>query len=561
MALIRGIVEDGDANWSELASDANSWPQIEDNREKTILERILNTHSEKISRELSILRWLDTKNLDATFAKHMFGISGFRKLKHRSILHEQSHGMLRLHDLTKLCLQSTCKTNDNSQEIKTGFLNFFRERLNTADFHFQRSLHTCKNKIVDLVENSKVLPDLTHYLYFLLDAVEINPEVLNKVAKIKIYDNLNSIIAIHAILESREKLIFNSRREGAKTPHYDNLTIDEISTSLNSAKLEPELSHILLHHQGKSFRRIGKITESLSAFEAALKFKPNAHHTRLQIARFCSRSDRQKAERYLEQIITDYLHAPETVAITVLFSAIVEVCRLRGGYEIFLEKIEDFRNIIIEIVSLAQAEGFSQPYEVIAALGRNVYYRDPDLVLELFNNSNLPDTDLNYSKIKHFDVAECLKNVGKATLQKEPPHQDPSKLFDLAVQYYNKVETDNDFQLTMMAEGALLANKADLSVSLLKRIPTDKWNCHTHHRMAQSLENLKKFDKALIEINKSLSSCDNEKYLSAFHDRKGEILYKFGKESAAVKSWKEAIKFCNNDKFIAKLNEKIKLLT
>jgi len=461
--------------------------------------------------------------------------------------------MLKLHDLTNLCIQSTCTTNDSGNEIEKRFLDFFLARLDAADFHFQRSLHTCKNKIINLVENSKVLPDLIHYLYFLLDAVEINHEILTEVAEIKINDNLNSAIAIHAILESREKLIFNSRREGTETPHYDALTIDEISISLKSFKLKNELSHVLLHHQGKSLRRIGKITESLSAFEGALKFEPNAHHTRLQIARFCGRSDRKKAERYLEQIITDYIQDPETVAITVLLSAIVEVCRLRGGYEIFLEKIENFRNIIIEIVSLAQAEGFSQPYEVISSLGRNVYYKDPDLVLELFKNSNLPDTNLDYTKIKHFDVAECLKNVGKAALQKENPQQDPLQLFNLAIQYYNKVETNNQFQLTMMAEGALLANKADLAISFLKCIPSDKWNCHIHHRMAQSLEALKRFSEAITEIGTSISSCEDEKYLSAFHDRKAEILYKLGEKTAAISSWEDAIKYCNSDKFIATL--------
>ncbi len=39
---------------------------------------------------------------------------------------------------------------------------------------------------------------------------------------------------------------------------------------------------------------------------------------------------------------------------------------------------------------------------------------------------------------------------------------------------------------------------------------------------------------------------------------KAEILHKQGEESAAIKSWEEAIKVCNNDKFITEIKEKMK---
>jgi len=555
MALIRGVIQDGDAEWSELSSDASVWLQIEDNREKTILDRLLSEHNKNIKTELDILSWLKIKDIDSALAKHMFGIAGLRKLKRRSLLQDQSHGMLKLHDLTFLCVQSLNKDEDG--KIIDKFLKFFEERIEIADFHFQRSLHICKSKIKCLANSVPTQPDLIHYLYFLLEINEIDTEVLNKIAESNLADHINSKISINAIIEAREKILFKSRSQGSDENQYDQTTISEINSILETTNLDDNVAHILLHHQGKCYRRVSNHKMSVVAFEAALKYDSNANHTRLQIARFYQRENPAKSAYHLDRIIKNYINDPKSVATTVLLASIIEIFRLRDGYGTFLKKIDNLKKLIIEIVGQAQAEGFSQPYEVVASLGRNIYYTDPEFVLDLYNSTNIHDIDISDKNVKHFDVAECIKNVGKASAQINHPRFNPSELYKLAMKYYSKVNTDNHFRLTMMAEGALLAQQPEISIKHLKKIPMEKWNCHIHHRMAQALEAKGDLDNALFEIEKSISTCKDQKYLSAFYDRKAEILNKLGDNTRALKNWKKAVDYCDHDKFKNEILKKI----
>ena len=546
MSIIRDMIANGDTTMRDVALSAQEWTNFEDDREHRILERVLGAHAVSVQGELVAIKWLGTKTLDNELAKQLIGFEGVRKLRKRSLLHDHGFGLLRMHDLVSLCLRNWQGIPDE-ETLRESFLGFFADRLEIADFHFQRALHTCSEKIVILCGNGSAVPDMPHYLYLLLDLFKKDIRLVSELSDKDLRDCTDDRVALQCIFEARE--VWRHMNPGDRhAVELDEMTVAQVQ-ALQDLSLTDLTKHVLFHHQGKAYRRLKRELDAVQSFKKALELCPEAMHTHLQLARHTK--DDEKAA-HLRAIIKAYNDKPESVAITVVLEAVVQTAR--SDISSVMEQ-NDFLKFAVDVICASQAEGYGQPFEALGSVSRMLWYRTPDALVTLAGRLSLPPDD-SLARIDPktvFGVAETMKNVAKAL--REQKHETKSnEWMRLAEPYYNRITTQNGFQATMVSEYWVLRGDAPRALSILSGVqntPKER-NAHYYHRRAQAHSLNGDEPLALADIDRALGGAE-DRYLAAFLDCKAEILLKAGDRPAAKATWQEALRHCDNGKFRDKI--------
>jgi len=547
MAIIRGLVADGDASLQEIAGDSVNWPSYEDPyTQRLILNRLFQQHETVVGDELATARWLRAKVLDGKLATAVFGISGVAKLRRRSLLTDGGHGLLRFHDTVFLCIDSWLGKADE-QSLLQRFLAFFDQRLYVADYHFQRALHTCRAKITDLIRQVPVEPGLLHYLYLLLDLPEKNPVIVEQLAKARLSDHVDNQTAIECIIEAREtwrQLCVT----GTDPNQFDVKTVDEVD-KLEGADLRDLTRHTLLHHRGKAYRRLGQKDDARTSFDRALAICPSAPHTRLQLARLTAGVEQAE---HLRAIMEQFRSDENSVAITVVLAAIESAGTLKDITTVMPE--DAFLSLALEAIAKAQCEGYGQPFATLAIISRALWYKAPSSLMDIVNRLVLPPPNVLDSRTA-FGVAETMKNFSKAALG-SGSHEKGQKWLLCAEPYYEKSDRNRQYVATMVAEYWVLREDGNRALDVLAGVPKTDQNAFFFHRRAQAHALTGNTSVALLDIDSAIAMAE-PKYRAAFLDRKGEILLQAQKQDQARQCWQEAMACCNNDKFKADIQKKL----
>jgi len=323
LAIIRDTIKSENVKLIDIINDITPLVQYEDDVSKeTLLKRVLLSKSTGLEDYLKVLKWLNVKIFDIDFLRHIIGIGGVKKLKQRSLLKEEDNELLVMHDMIALCVQGL----DNTEDFEAKMFTYFAERVDCANYHFQRSLHLNAKKIVYLVSNSERKPDILHYLYFLLDVGGKDIDIIATIAQMRLADYVDNVIAMEVIIEAREKYrYFESLKE--ELNKYDQSTIDEIEEIMISNDFDIVTMHKLFHHQGKAYKRLKQDEEALGSFIKALELDINALHTRLQISRLVDKDDKVP---HIKHIFSSYIGAPSEVALTVILATIEEAGKLKN---------------------------------------------------------------------------------------------------------------------------------------------------------------------------------------------------------------------------------------
>jgi len=552
LAIIRDAVREGGVSWEVIINDLPNIPNYEDANHETILQRILLNHSVGASDELKTLRLLGAVVLDAKLALSVLGVAGLPKLLRRSLLRKDARGICRMHDLVHTCLRHFDGGNISENEVAARLKQFFAANWETGSYHFHRSLQIHAATIQSWVNLEAPEPSLESYLFLLAESISKPTQLLEALRGRAIEAFPNQREACLSIVEAIEMRYQNEMVEAEKERILDE-GINNITTGVAKAT-DPRLTTDLLHHRGKLFLWRKKADEAVKDFSAVLARDPQYFQSHLQMARLKAQTQDPSCSEHVESILSAFAAEQESVSITLALAAFTELEK-RANQNLREKWLVADPSRFSEAISLAVAEGFSQPYRTLGRLSRYIFYPHPQVLLTLAELVSFPPPAAAKDR-ECFEIAECMKSVGKACLDERGDDWGHKQWCERALEFYQKTANPNEFQSTMQAECLIRLKRFDEALSCLDSIANVSNQAHWWHRRAQALLGLGKEEDALVAINRTLGANQDERYLSAFLQVKAQIEAALGL-ATAVTTLEEAVSKVNNEKFKAALEAEL----
>lgn len=541
LAILRDTVDETGTTWDAIIADIKTNLAIYESRDhQTILDRILVRHSAGIVDELLILKWLGTPLLDSEFAESVLGIAGVAKLRRRSILRPAGMGQLKIHDLIVECLKHFSVAGSPGLSPSDRFWSYFRGTWEVSPYHFQRALHLHRKQIAAACDPKLPQPDLPAYLALLLEDCPLTPEGVARLAATDMRLYLRDRAALGAIIEAVERRI-KLAGGGWENESLLRDAIQQLSEALSLAT-EPVIRADLLHHRGKFRHWLKDGPGAISDFTAVLELFPDHWAALVQLARV--KADRSAGD-YLKRIIDAFEKSPATIPTTIILAALNEL----GSSVHAPLRTEVVRNRIAVVqtaISLSLVAGYSQPYRMLGRLGRHIFFPHPDVLLQLAGAVTFPPVEIATND-EVFDIAECLKCIGKAHREAQAEPDVVHSWWRQAIQYYERVPSPNGFQLTMYGECCMLLRDFSGANQLLERVPNANREAHWWHRKAQVLLGLGQADEGLAALEHSFADPKAATYLGTFLQTKARILAAKG-DPTCVESARLAFSLVNDEK-------------
>lgn len=517
LAVLRDtICEQTGLTWPVLLDDIHdNLGRYETPRNETVIIRILGRHQAGIVTELHLLRWLDSSLLDARFIEQFLGIAGTQKLFRRSIIKPADRAYVRLHDLIRICLNRFDTPPPAGFDPAMPFWDYFRKNWEASPYHFQRSLHLHRSKVEATINPDRPVPGLQAYLCLLLRSEAISSVGLDFLAASPLELHLVDLIATGCIIEAIE-------RQWQRDDNNARLQagIDRITVALSTALSVP-LRLDLLHHRGKFHRWLRQWTEAQGDFESVLAMDSRRWPARLQLARILRGGKKPGATDHLRAIYDAFEADEYSVPSTVILAALTEL-----GFDDHRVFRTDFLqrrlDLLKRAVALSLVEGFSQPYQVLGRIGRHLSYTQPRVLIELVAEVGFPLPG-EAVPFERFEIAECLKVVGKAHGEENSDPSIKRRWCNRALEYYERVANPNHYQLTMYAECCMLVEDFRRADGLLNQVSIADRGPHWWHRLAQAKRGQIELDDALKAVTEALGTLTEERYRSAFLLERAEI--------------------------------------
>lgn len=516
LAILRDTVDELGASWASVIADIRDNLALYESRDhQTILDRILTKHCSGIVDELHVLKWLAAPLLEAQFAEHVMGLAGLAKLRRRSILRPVGLGMFKLHDLLLQCLKHFGVTGSRGLNPEARFWEYFEDTWEKSPSHFQRSLHLHRESIVASVDRDDPEPGLPGYLTLLLEDCPLSERGIAKLAAQDMRAHLPNRAALGAIVEAAEWCI-RLGGDGEKEQLLRE-AIRRLTEAIERAS-DPVIRADLFHHRGKFHHWLGARDEAIADYQAVLDLFPDNWAALLQMARVQAK---QQAGTYLKRVIDAYEHAPAEVPSTIILAALNELGNPAHS-ALRTEIITTRVKVIQTAISSSLVTGYSQPYRMLGRLGRHLAFPHPDVLLQIAGAVTFPPVE-HAKNEEVFDIAECLKSIGKAHREESGDANAHQSWCRQAIPYYERLSSPNGFRLTMHAECLNLLQDFTAADNVLGRAPAAEREGHWWHRKAQTLLGLGKTEEALSALTHSFGDIKAASFLGTFLQTRAKI--------------------------------------
>ncbi|TDU68131.1 hypothetical protein EI77_03248 [Prosthecobacter fusiformis] len=555
LAIIRDTVRELGIKWQAIVNDLSNIPIYEGPNQETILQRILLNHSDGIANDLRALRWLNSLSFDVEMALTVLGPSGISKLIRRSLLKKSAGGMCIIHDLVFACLQHFNAGDISDSEVETKFKAFLIASWETGSYHFHRTLQIHSDKIECWVNPGKPIPSAEAYFFLLSERISKSIDFLEKLRNWPLISLDANREARLSVIESIEKRYWDEPDENVRK-----LILSDGIQNYNEAlskKAQTLTRSDLIHHRGKLLFWNGDFDAAASDFEEVLRFDSKAFHAHLQLARIKERKRDSGCVAHITKILEAFANAQEDVAITIVLAAFSELAKI--SYKPIKDQyLASRRDLLGEAIRLAAAEGFSQPYRALGQIGRLVFYRNPQRVIEMAEIVTFPPA-INAKRSECFNIAEFIKCIVKAHSESGSPTFVCETWFEQAIAYYDRTPYPNEYHLTSKADCLIRLQRFQEALDTLNGCSKAANQAHWWHRHAQALFGLEKNHDALASIEEALRATTNGQYSSAFLQVKARIEASIGNRSA-VDTLSHAVAECSDDKFRAALQAELESL-
>ncbi len=554
LAVLRDTVALGECTWTQLADDLGSVAAFEYPASgRSVISHILGRHATALQYELQVLKWLGARTIDDQLLRSMVGLHGCLNLRRRSFLNAATGGLFGVHEIMLSCLGALPLEPSLAERGEAAFWEYFARNWPTRPYHFRRSLQLHSGKVADWVTAHSPSPTIQEYVWLLIDADSKDPDRIAVLQQIPLDANAGNSLVLACIIEALEwasRLASGEEGKRAVTEgavRAIDSALPHVTESVSWANLS--------HHRGKLLRHLHRDTDAIHAFEAAISRNSKSYQSDLQIARIAAKqTDYKKAQTHIRRIITAYGDEPESVPITVVLAAFAEMA-IKGNADVRSEFIIRNPDVLSCAIQQSNVEGFSQPYNTVARLGRQLYWDNPGLLVALCSILNMPGP-LSIGPKEAFDVAECLKTSAKA--QKELGAEDAAVKRSLtgAEPYYAAATLDSRFQTVMYSEWLILMDRYEDAVRTLESIPHAERDVFANHRLAQALLGSGKPQDAHGAIVEAISKCSDKTYMSAFLEVRADVEQALS-DRASAETLRQAIRECQNPKYRAALESKL----
>jgi len=497
------LIRSNELTWKAIPKELDHITGSEDEKKHVFYNRLFKNHINSLGKELTLLKWAGSKELEYSFLENMIGHTGIRKLKARDFFNIYNKTIYTLHDIVfKSLVQSEIVVNDKPLEEK--FQKILEKAYHSFNPDYYRMIHVHKDLIENILKAGN-LEGIYSYSYLLACNLDTFEEGLirtyeNGLLK-NLFENYNSTqyFTLMSWIEMTEIKYRILKREGrAKANEFLEKIVTELSQYLDDANnLPKDVLMDVMNHFGKFQRNIGQNKAAIITFEHLLKLEPGFCAAKFHLAKLLRNDDKPRARLYLTEIINAYGKDQE-VSPTIVLASFKEFKVYREFDDLFLNKfIDDFRDLI----SQTMVSKFDLPYEVLGALSSKIGFNYPDKIIALAESLPIPsENSLENNTL--FDVGQIYYNTAKAykdlgNITKGAEYADQSLAF------YSRLKRPTDFHLRFIAESYLLKGEARLALEHLDKVtqPGELWTSYTRAK-AQRMAN--EYNEALATINHCL---------------------------------------------------------
>lgn len=550
VTMICSMLKDKVFSLQDILEDG-ALQELEDDRNKRLSERIIGKIYERYKEDLNLLAYMNSLTIASEYIGSAIGKIHLKYLLEYSILQQTDAYSYKLHQVILDAIKY---------------------------FHQQPNLSNVTEKLTDYLDKKNRLKDIHFFTLFhnngtYIDKIYKEPDTTEEQRKIILYsqlqaagtfNNANKYIALlnHLSLHPAEFLydclLFAEQNEielsttsKGEFKEKAKVMITKMNEVLEQASKE-DIKFELLHHIGKLYMKVRDNERAKEFFLKALKLRPMAFATLLQLAKsyhFSKPSDTEKAKEYVSKILDEFeqgASVPLTIKLAC-YSGFLSKKSYQDLTKKYVEdKFEEFSKVIME--SLMSFDNQAVP--TLGTFAFSLSYKKPDfmrLALQALQEPPSVDSDKSYIQAyANLKAAEYKLEEDKDTIKAKTLLASAKEYYGLLDLDNNEGESHKDYPRKRYLE--LLMDAGELEDALkFSQYFDDKENQFYCQDMAKLYQMLKDYGKALGYIDKAIGQADDNGYKSSFLWNKANILHDM-EDSSCLKVLQDAIGMREEDK-------------
>lgn len=542
LSLMNAAANDG-TSWEDLEDDCERVGEFEDTRYQRLTDRLLRRFEQSLSQELSVFRWLGSKEAYRPLLRALIGAVGIRKHISHSLIAPSRQSVVRLHDVIHAALESANWIPGEAGSLFTDDVEqFLITAANSPTIDLRAAATVMRSKLLALVQAGQRRPA---FIYALL--LDWSPEELDRAIVDDPEHTLKGLeTSGRPVSPIETALVFETieciyRSDKATKPFNEALEglrnrIDLYERIAALPGLNTLQTTEIVHHKGKSLALVGQLEEANVCFETVLKGPHPLYESRLQLVKVFNRLKRRpEAIAQAVEVMNAAAADPHAVSNSVTLATI---CAVPSGPE--RDKfMETYADVAEREILIAGDVGLAQAFESFVAVSRSWRYRDPERFKRVWSALELPTpTDDG----QRFVLAELFQNASYA-------HPDQkTALMDRALTLYSEIKNLTDFQRQQYANALVEATKYGDALNILSQI--EKPTPWSHYYRSIALLNTNEARDALTSIELAITELPEKSsnFRSSFLAHRFDVRMALG-EPGAIDDLHQAIAQCTSDQY------------
>ncbi|MGR3992076.1 tetratricopeptide repeat protein [Pseudomonas sp. 1121_17] len=563
LATARSVIESQGIERDEFYEDVLASPEVlSGNDGVSILRGILRRLN---GAPLAALEKIANSGLamhDGGFLNHFIRNVPKSELQKLAFLSPASvPGVLVVHDLVCQAVRTADSSKDMVSEVER-YIDKLQGEMSPSAL---RQIHLSRAQL--LAEHNRRgerAPDWL--LYALLQIEETKHEVFGSYASKPIIPD-GSLAALMATIDAREQYAYTLNHQDR--PNFYAVCAKEYEHALGNAVGRNEAE--LLHHLGKTYRRLGKVDQALSTFEQLLELEPTWHATHGQIAHLGTQYEatpqaKAAGQRSLHRLVTQMLDDPAAVPLRVAMAALSSL----RSYPVLIEQLNGDENtikVLGEVISQAALEGLDQFYDAFFAFTSKFSYRHPSVSFALVSavGDMFEVSPASIGKKHLLSVSESLANVAQSA-QRSGDEALARRLSGLSVVYAETLLADkvpDSYATRGIAKVFTIAGQPDRALRLIDDLPSKDVNHWVLYRRAEA-ELALQLPESLQTARAALAGAQGDeraaKNLASYFDMVSRCLRHFGNIPDAIEHARLAIKHSDGAQYQQELSDRLTAL-
>lgn len=541
LTSIRSICEEG-TSYHEIYEDLkNNLSKIKDKEHKEILRRILNKYTE-IDILTKLCNILNSK-FDCYLLKQYLGAINYNNIERSSFLQKFQVGKgCTIHNFIIECL----KGNDISNDYLKFLTNYLDKKNGIIDENILRQLHISYDVIKKTIISK---PEQLNWLTYLLLQKESNDtkkDIYRSLYK-KSFQKENDLEQLRCLLDIKEAYIYdNDERQELLQDYEKELT--EAITVYDEVLLK---KHVL-HHLGKTQRRLSKFLDALNSFKNEIRIDPYSYAAYGQIVK-CARKGnlpKNEFEPAIDIIKNGFKTKDDRLPTRIALSLIADLRSFDGYVE--NQDAELFEEFIVQ----SSYSGMYQVFESFVAFISYYSYKLPDICKDIFYKSPLFQyvTICDINRRNYANACDAFSSLFFLIEDEEDKNRIKSVLLEIA-NLLVKSEKPYEICAALKVYNKFERYEEISNYKSFELIKNEPWPLYWIAKANLNLQN----KNCIYIINLAIGNIDtiNSKYHSAFYQCQAHSYLLNNDLNKARESFVKAIKTCDKDAFKKSLEKEL----